>query len=327
MISVIVPVYNVEKYIEKCVESILTQSYRDFEIILVDDGATDSSGKICDKLCETDSRIKVVHQSNQGLSAARNTGLDNMQGEYVTFIDSDDYIENDYLQCLYENVTSQQAEISVCGHRIVEENKKIQVQETADAPLEVCTGREAACKIVKDSSAFMITACGKLFHACLKEFLYFPAGKVHEDEFVIYKALYAAKRVTISQRPLYCYVQHTGSITNSRFSIKRLDKLKALKEAITYFEDLGDEDLKWYAVKRYLLNIQIAWYRMDKYLPAEKAAKTELWKEWKRVYHSYKEQILARCGLVDKVAVYVYLCWPKAYGVIAGITKLLFPRI
>ena len=129
MISVIVPVYNVEKYIERCVESVLAQTHKEFELILVDDGSTDLSGEICEKLKTKDNRIRVFHQENKGLSAARNKGLIEAAGEYITYIDSDDYVDAFYLEVLHQNAVQYHADISVCGYQRVWENNKTQKRE------------------------------------------------------------------------------------------------------------------------------------------------------------------------------------------------------
>lgn len=327
MISVIVPVYNVKNYLNRCIDSIKNQTYKDYEILLINDGSTDGSELICDVYAKENNNIRVIHQKNQGLSAARNTGLDHMQGEYVTFIDSDDFVAEDYLQHLYACIEEHRGQVAVCRHRIVEEGKELEFQDNAAEQIDILTGKDATYKIVKDSCEFMITACGKLFHSGLKTHLYFPVGKLHEDEFTIYKALYAAEGVIISNRMLYGYFQRAGSITNRSFSIRRLDKLKALQEASVYFEQLEETDLKWFAVKRYLLNIQIAWYRVNKYLKEEKQVKEELRCEWKKIYKRNKRQIMERCGLVDIIAIYMFLCSPYAYSIFAGVVKKLFPRI
>lgn len=125
MISVIIPVYNVEEYLERCVNSVLKQTYNDLEIILVDDGSTDNSGKICDELKNKDDRIIVIHKENQGLSASRNIGIEKATGEYITFVDSDDYILEDMYETLYKNLIRNDADISMCKYQYVKEQQKI----------------------------------------------------------------------------------------------------------------------------------------------------------------------------------------------------------
>lgn len=318
MISVIVPVYNVEKYIERCVESVLAQTHKEFELILVDDGSTDLSGEICEKLKTKDNRIRVFHQENKGLSAARNKGLIEAAGEYITYIDSDDYVDAFYLEVLHQNAVQYHADISVCGYQRVWENNKTQKRENGSEKVSLYSGRDAAAEIVEKSRSSMITAWGKLYHHSLRELLLYPEGKVHEDEFVTYKVLYTAKKVVETGQLLYYYFQRGNSITNDTYSKSRLDKIVALKEAIAFFEEQEDEEMRKYAIKRYLLNIQIAWYRVKKYMPNERSILKELKAEWSSMYRQNKADIMKKSTLVDKVSILVYKISPSIYSVIAA---------
>ena len=239
MISVIVPVYRVEQYLDACIESILGQTFQDFELILVDDGSPDNCGEICDRYAGQDARIRVVHQENRGLSGARNTGTGLAEGKYITYIDSDDRIGPEYLEVLYNNAVEYRAQVSVCGYCLVWEHESGQSRNgqnkkkgEQDFHTLVYTGRQAAEKIVKENTRAMITAWGKLYHRDLKPLLVYPEGKTHEDEFVTYRVFYAARRVAVSNRPLYHYLQRSGSIMNDGFREKRLDKIRALREVL-----------------------------------------------------------------------------------------------
>ena len=317
MISVIVPVYNVEKYIERCVESVLTQTYKEFEIILVNDGSTDLSGEICEKLRTKDHRIRVFHQENKGLSAARNRGLKEAEGEYITYIDSDDYVDALYLEILHRNAVLYEADISVCGFQLAWESHKTKKRVRGSGDVNLYSGRNAAAEIVEKNRSSMITAWGKLYHHSLRALLMYPEGKIHEDEFVTYRVLYAAKKVVETGEPLYYYFQRENSITNDTYSKSRLDKIAALKESIVFFEEQEDEEMRKYAIKRYLLSIQIAWYRVKKYLPDENRILKELKTEWSSVYRKNKDDIMEKSTLVDKVSILVYRISPTIYSVIA----------
>lgn len=325
MISIIVPVYNVQKFVKRCVESILNQTYSEIELIIVDDGSTDESGKICDELKEMDKRIRVIHQENRGLSAARNRGLVEATGEYITYIDSDDYVDTTYLEVLYKNAVRYQADISACGYRLVwEDHTKRSIGEENSA-VNQYSGLEAAREIVANNKRSMITAWGKLYHYKLREFLLYPQGRLHEDEFVTYKVLYQAKKVVETAQPLYNYFQRGKSIMNNGYSKRRLDKVVALKEAIGFFEEKQETELATYAIKRYLLNLQIAWYRVDKYMPEEKEILKELKQEWKTIYINHKANIRAKCSLIDKISILVYDISPKMYGIVAEMVNKIFP--
>lgn len=329
MISIIVPVYNVENYIERCVESILAQTCRDFELILVDDGSTDGSGAICDRLKEGDSRIQVIHQENRGLSGARNRGLSAASGDYITYIDSDDYVHPSYLEVLYHNAVVYQADVSVCSLQLAWENQKVKPKRSGNVVKSAVTysGRQAAKEIVAGNKRDMIVACGKLYHCSLRKLLLYPEGRLHEDEFVTYKVFYEAEKVVVTGQPLYYYLQREKSITGSGYSKRRLDKLVALKEAIAFFEERQEKELTAYAVKRYLLNIPIAWYRVKKYLPEEKLLLEKLNQEWEKVYNQRKADIAGICSLTDKCALWVFKISPVMYRVVAGFVERFMPNI
>lgn len=327
MISIIVPVYNIQNYIQKCVTSILNQTLQNFELILVDDGSTDTSGKVCDMFALQDSRIHVIHKTNGGLSSARNEGTVCAAGEYICYIDGDDFIAPNYLEVLYENIYNNNAQIAVCSYRSVNEGEEYSTQENYAYSNVVYTGRQAATEIVKNSNRNMIIACGKLYHFSLKEKLIFPEGYVHEDEFVTYKVLYGVERVVVIDAPLYLYVQRGGSITNSNYSLKRLDKLLALNEAISFFENCEDKELLDCAIKRYLLNIQIAWYRVYKNMKTEKQTLDELRNKWLKQYKNHIKSVWQTGSVVDLVAVFVFRISPVLYCLFAEITLKIFPEI
>lgn len=328
MVSIIVPVYNVEQYLKKCVLSILEQSFQMFEIILVDDGSTDSSGALCDELAELDDRIQVIHQKNKGLSGARNTGLKRATGEFITYLDSDDSLHKNCLEILYKNAVQYNAAVSVCNYRLVWEQKEEEnPSKEKEYQAHVYTGREAACKIVKENSRFMITAWGKLYRRELIPLLEYPEGKTHEDEFVTYRILYSVEKVVVSEQPLYLYLQRGNSIMNGGYGVKRLDKLIALKDAIAYFQGEYDADLERFARKRYLLNIQIAWYRVFKFMPDRQDLLEALRNEWTKNYKNNKKEMYKCSNLVDKFSMIVFRVSPKGYGLLSGVYLKLFPEV
>ena len=211
-ISVIVPVYNVEKYLARCVDSILAQTYENLEVILVDDGATDRSGLICDEFASKDSRVKVIHKKNGGLSSAWNAGLETAAGEYIAFVDSDDWIEPDAYAHMMQLMKKHQVKL-VCGGRY-DVSGKTGERKVGLCPKreEVISGEELAGRIFLwagcDSSA-----CDKLYHRSLLEHFRYPEGKVCEDVPVTYKIVLQAERVAMSDRPFYNYYHRAGSIS------------------------------------------------------------------------------------------------------------------
>lgn len=260
-VSVILPVYNVEKDLENCIDSILNQSFADFELIMVNDGSKDKSGSICDRYAQMDGRIKLIHQENMGLSMARNNGMEIARGDYIIFIDSDDSVHGDTLQILYDNLVEEDAHISVGDYKPIYGSGKIEdVQEENNRIL--LNNIEAVNKILDENSTKMIVAWCKLYRRDLFDTISYPKGKYHEDEFVTYKLLYNSKRVVVTDAKLYYYNQRDESITGSKYSLKRLEKLEGLKEAIAFFKVKAEEELENKARVRYLLNIQIAYYRV-----------------------------------------------------------------
>lgn len=230
MISVIIPVYNVKGYINKCLQSIVSQSYENLEIILIDDGSTDGSGEICDEWRIKDERIKVIHKNNGGLSDARNAGIDIANGEFIAFIDSDDYILPDYFSYLFDLATQNNADLSVCQLITVdEEDNYIGIGgKSVDTVIE---GEVECMKAFLKDPAIDTTAWRKLYRKELFDSgIRYPVGKYHEDVFTTYKIIALCKRIVIGSKPLYAYRQRAGSIQNSTFSSKHMDAITASKE-------------------------------------------------------------------------------------------------
>lgn len=225
LISVIVPVYKVEKYLDRCVESIVNQTYRNLEIILVDDGSPDNCGAMCDAWAAKDSRIKVIHKENGGLSDARNTGMAVATGQYIGFIDSDDFISPEMYQLLLDRLVTDHSDISACGVEMVYENG------TPSQPL-TCSGycllsQEQAMAAVIDESWLKQPVWYKLYKTELIKDIPFPVGKYHEDVFWTYQVVARVTTVSVFDTPCYYYLQRRSSIMGERFSLRRLDALEA----------------------------------------------------------------------------------------------------
>lgn len=239
-VTVIVPVYNTSKYINKCVDSILEQTYKALEIILVDDGSTDGSSHICDEYAQKDPRIKVIHKKNGGLSSARNAGLDHSTGEYIGFVDSDDYIEPHMYESLLCAIKHANAELCICGFQYVDEEGKLQ-PAPASSPIKTETLIKADIyeKLFGDAYYYYVIACNKLYHSKLFAALRFPEGRVHEDEFIAHHVFSLCETVATISTPLYFYVQRDGSIMNAAFNIKRLDACWAFIDRWRFFRKKG----------------------------------------------------------------------------------------
>ena len=234
LITVIVPIYKVEKYLNKCVNSIIDQTYKNLEIILVDDGSPDNCGAICDDYAKKDSRIKVVHKENGGLSDARNAGYEFANGEYVCFIDSDDYISKDFIQVLYETMARENSDIVECD--IVRFNEDEEVG-TVEATSQVVTYDtvEAMENLIEEKD-FHQHVWNKLYKSDIALTVKFEKGKLNEDEFWTYQVFGKAKRVSKVTDKMYYYLQRKTSIMGQNFSLRRLDALEAKMERQQYID-------------------------------------------------------------------------------------------
>ncbi len=224
IISIIVPVYNVEKHLKKCIDSILNQTFQDFELILVDDGSNDNSLAICEENALKDNRIKIIHKENGGLSSARNCGIEASSGEYLGFVDADDYISYNMYEFLYRNLTENNADIAVCGLYNCYKNKKIPQYNKEEFYL---MNNVEALKTALEGVKFSMHACNKLYKRCLFEKNIFPVNKLSEDAFVIPKILFESKRVVVNTVPMYYYIHRQNSITTSEYKKQDLDVLEA----------------------------------------------------------------------------------------------------
>lgn len=282
MIGIVVPVYNVEKYITKCIESIITQSYSDFTLVLVDDGSPDLSGKICDSYASKDKRIKVIHQVNGGLSAARNAGIDwieqNTDCEWITFIDSDDWVHPDYLQRMFEIAVNKEVNLVLCDFlRTSEENVSFMLENQKET---LCTPEDYWVENPINASI----ACAKLINLKLFHSVRFPIGRIHEDEFTMYKILFACSRVVYIAEKLYLYRYNPNSITLSTWNPARLVIFDAFEEQIKFFKENGYNRAYQERINVCIENYCIQLYKMEQ-------SATNYGKLRKKVLKDYRLQL------------------------------------
>lgn len=232
-VSVIVPVYNVEKYLRRCLDSIINQTYQNLEIILVDDGSPDNCGAICDEYAVKDQRVRVIHQENGGLSAARNAGLDCISGEYIVFVDSDDWISEIMIESLLERCLAENADLAICDVAVYDNEKGVKPHESpiTDATLSQA---ELVQKMTENQAWHYIIACNKLYRRDIFLTLRFPNGFIHEDAAVAHRIAGECQTIVTVAKELYFYRQNPASITGSAFSISRTDNLSALSDRIQY---------------------------------------------------------------------------------------------
>lgn len=248
LISVIVPVYKVEAYLDRCVQSIVDQTYHNLEIILVDDGSPDNCGSMCDAWAAKDRRIKVIHKKNGGLSDARNAGIEIASGTFMGFIDSDDYIAPEMYQLLYDRIIADRSDISACGVDMVWENgiPSRPLTRTGQCVLN----REEAMEAIINESWLKQPVWYKLYKSDLIREIAFPTGKYHEDVFWSWQAVANAQKVSVIDTPCYFYLQRSSSIMGERYSLRRLDAIEAKRERLEFLEkeypqlaNLGRKDL------------------------------------------------------------------------------------
>lgn len=219
-VAVVIPVYNVESYLEQCLDSIITQTHTNLEIIIVDDGSTDRSGHICDDYAKKDSRIKVIHQQNEGLSAARNTGIRRATSEYITFVDSDDWIESTMIETLIHDLLHGHSDISVIGRFLEYGNRTIDDSNGVFAAMTP----EACLKQMLYANGIDNSACGKLYKTKAFSSITFPYGKEFEDTETTYKLVMESQQISLHSVPLYHYRKTSPqSITHGPFSLRKMD--------------------------------------------------------------------------------------------------------
>ncbi len=233
-ISIIIPVYNCEKYIEKCIDSVICQSFKDLEIILVDDGSSDKSGEICDEYLKKDSRVKAIYIKNQGPSVARNAGLDIAKGEYIGFIDSDDYIEKNMFEILYNNLLKYDCDISVCEVAEICDGENMKFSNSNNfMVLDI----DEAMKLLISGKCLTMYAVNKLYKKSLFDNVRFPVGKLYEDSFTTPRVFAKANKVVYTPENLYYYVRTPMSITTSKFSTKDMDIIESGESILDFVKD------------------------------------------------------------------------------------------
>lgn len=234
LISIIVPIYNVEKYLPKCIESIIGQTYKDLEIFLVDDGSTDSSGIICDRYKAKDKRIHVLHKKNGGLSDARNVAIDIATGQYVFFVDGDDYINRKTIASLYENASKTGADIVTTDYVALFEYESPKYERPTNSVVVLNT--QDALENLMYQKDVKTSAWGKLYKSELFSGIRYPKGKICEDLPTTYLLFAKAKLICLTKTKMYYYLQRSNSILNSNFNVGRMDALDFAEHETSFIQ-------------------------------------------------------------------------------------------
>ena len=245
LVSVIVPIYNVEQYLPACVHSILGQTYTNLEIILVDDDSPDRCGKLCDDFAGKDARIRVIHQKNMGPGGARNTGIDAAQGEFLAFADPDDELCPDEIERLMDALVKNKADASVCGFRYISEDGRKQESVSLVSSPETISGRDLQFRYFDsyEASIYCMVVWNKLYRAELFDRMRYPVGKLHEDEDLTLRLLYPAKRIALTAYPGYLYRIKLKTSIMGEFSERRFELFDAYISRMRFYAAHGEEEL------------------------------------------------------------------------------------
>lgn len=262
LISVIVPIYKVERYLNACVDSIVNQTYSNLEIILVDDGSPDRCPEICDEYARHDNRIKVIHQENGGLSAARNSGIDVARGEFLTFIDSDDFVAKNYVELLYDGMLKFDADISIASFCTFTKEDELEIQSNELPFFEItrdeCFRRYGSLNA--ELSMPFISACNKLYKKDFFASIRFPIGKLYEDAFTTYKIIDKAKKIVFTPSKLYFYRINPQSILGQSFREKHLEMVDAFRSGFDFFDKKGENEIASLFIPPMLMREIYCWW-------------------------------------------------------------------
>lgn len=287
LVSVILPIYNVELYLKKCIESVIRQSYKNLEIILVDDGSTDRSPYICDEYAKMDSRIKVIHKENGGLSDARNVGIQASSGVYIALIDADDLIAQSFVEELYECCKKSNSMIAVCAYTKFLDEEEISVSNNHNN-VQIISGRELIKQIyLGQAGKFGFVAWNKLYRRDLFDSIQYPFGRIYEDTFTTYKLFLNANQIALLNKSLYFYRMRPESIMSTMVSLKKIkDGVDADASVVKYFQENQDYEILPYVSSYFCKQAVLTYFKMipkvdhDEKAEAKKYLKTVYRKTW-----------------------------------------------
>ncbi|QWU98701.1 glycosyltransferase family 2 protein [Francisella salimarina] len=217
LVSIIIPIYNTQNYLPRCLESIINQSYKNLEIILVNDGSTDNSLEICESYAKKDSRMSIMNKENGGSSSARNLGLDICRGDYISFIDSDDWVEEDFIEALLEGIKKENVGISIIGHKKIDKEDFSDTNDIDNIPKTVLTSSEAI-NLYMNNKLGTTSVCNKLFASNLFDKIRFPEGVYYEDEYILLSLFFKSQKIYVNNQVKYYYLQRKGSRINSNYN-------------------------------------------------------------------------------------------------------------
>jgi len=317
-ISVIAPIYKAEFYLDRCIKSIVNQTYKNLEIILVDDDSPDRCPQICDEWQKKDERIIVIHKQSGGVAAARNTGLDKATGGFISFVDSDDFITDDFLETLYNICNEYECDIAQCGYTEVFNDSIVSCAK--ENSIKIFGNIQMLYNIYSELDISTIVLWNKLYKKHLFENIRYPAGKIHEDEAVSYKVIYNANKIAVTSKRLYMYYQSDNSVIRGKYNSKRLDIFDALEERIRFFNERNLNELRDKATLAYCYGIIEAYNKCKKHIPNYQDALKELMDKHKRMYKKVLFQ--KNTSVFVKIALASFRFEPRLYTCAAKVCEI-----
>ena len=295
LVSIIVPIYKVEPYLRRCLDSIVNQTYANLEIILVDDGSPDNCPQICEEYAVNDNRIVVIHKENGGLSDARNTGLDICKGEYISFVDSDDWVDNNYIKTLLNLAIKENADICICNHSLIYRDG---TEKFSSFSAGVYSKTDAIKKIILQQTLPWGASWGKIYNRKIFKKYQFPVGKIHEDDYTSYKFIYEANKTACIDQPLYKYFQRNDSISKTDTTY---DFTEVRKEQFSFLLQHKEYELAE------LTAINLCWHYLNSYCLKEENSK-------RNAIHFFSElKKIPISHLGKRIGLYPFGTFPSIY--------------
>ena len=291
-ISIIVPVYNTSKYLNRCIDSLVNQTYKNIEILLVDDGSTDNSRQMCSKWAEKDSRIVCLHKENGGQASARNMGLDHATGDYIAFVDSDDCVSPFYAEKLLNACIDNNVKISFCGYALTDETSLPENMQPSDEqyPVEIISDYAYFERIYTHQEIAYVVVWNKLYHHSIFENLRFTEAHIYEDEGIIHQIIDKCDRIAVSYQPLYFYAMRPGSTMKTKgFRPAGMDVLEFWTERMDYFRTKGWDNLVYFTMKNYLVKCLELYNLIDTNVPDGNMYKKHLMTTYKNMMDEMKK--------------------------------------
>ena len=315
LVSVVVPIYNMARYLPRCVDSVLEQSYKNLQIILVNDGSTDESLVICEEYARRDSRVEIINKKNGGLSDARNAGILSAKGEYIAFVDSDDYVHHQYIENMYLCIKRDNSDICICDLHSVNEGEEdladiSRKPALSDYPAEGLYSAEAAMIAIYNTKYYHVIACNKLYRRKLFDDIKYPIGRLHEDEFVLHRLFSSCNLVSIHPERLYYYVRRLASTTGKPYSADRLDALDAFDDRMCFYLEKKTYSL----LKGTCLGYIRRYVDLYRGLPMNVKENALRWNECTVKFRTHGKTMFVHGGFVIGLRFLLAASCPKAYN-------------